>query len=55
MIKGGIPPRTVHRTLWVRLYYRNLVKKPWIFHNRAPDMDPDIWGVIGPGFLNQAS
>ena len=28
------------------------MKKPWVFI-RVLNMDPDIFGVKGPGFLNQ--
>ena len=31
---------------------RNLIQKPWVFI-RVPYMNPTIWGVMGPGFLNQ--
>ena len=30
----------------------NLIKKPWLLI-RVPYMNPNILGVIGPGFLNQ--
>ena len=35
-----------------RSFIRNLIEKPWAFI-RAPYMNPNILGVIGPGFLNQ--
>ena len=32
--------------------FRDLIKKPWAFI-RVPYMNPTIWVVVGPGFLNQ--
>ena len=36
--------------VWVQC--RNLIKKPWACI-RVPYMNPTIFGVMGPGFLNQ--
>ena len=31
--------------------YRKMIKKPWVFI-RVPCMNPNIFGFLGPGFLN---
>ena len=35
-----------------RITCRNLIQKLWVLI-RVPYMNPNILGVIGPGFLNQ--
>ena len=49
---SGIQQRLICSCLPLPTECRNLIKKPWVFV-RVPYMSPTIWGVIGPGFLNQ--